>query len=356
MQVFDEESVWEKDSVGKAMLWGCSSFIGQLFLENLALYMVILVFFVGFLYYKKFRRIPKSVLFMATGVILGLVVMFSSNIYTSLWQTGSAVGGVRQLSFRAGISFLENIKGILLQIAGLVRRGAEEQCVLSCLVLCLLAHGLWDRAPIGKTGKVMLVAVNMSITLYFCAAKIFAISYTEGSMITALLGAVANFLYFFVVTAEVFLVFWGDKEILCKVSLIWLSVIVYLAPMVVTTVYGPRLYYISNIFSILLICQLIRYMGLDVGKKKCACLTIFAAVGVVVFLLHYGVVYHAIDCCNDQRIALMEQAVTNGDREVVLPRYPYEQYLWMPNPVNEERETYYKAFYGIPQEIQIRFE
>ena len=356
LRFFEEEPKRETESFGKAVLWGCSGFLGQLFLENLALYMVVLVFFIGFLYYKKYRRIPKPVLAMAAGVVLGLGVMFSSSIYSTLWQTGSAVGGVRQLSFRADSGLMENVKRIVLQTAGLVRRGGEKQCFLSCTVLCLLAYGLGKGTSGEKKYTKALIAGNGCIGLYFCAATVFGISYTDGSIVTALLGAAANFLYFAVVTAEVFLVFREDKREMGKAALLWLSVIVYLAPMVVTTVYGPRLYYVSNIFIILLICRLIRYMGLDGGRKKHICLTTLAAVGVVVLALHAGVVYHAIDRCNEQRLALMEQAAAGGEQEVVLPKYPYEQYLWMPDPISEEREGYYKAFYGLPQDMVLRFE
>lgn len=355
LRVAEESYDWERDTVAKAAVLGCTGFLGQLFLENLAIYMVALTAAVGFFYYRKYRRIPKRVWFLAAGAVLGLVVMFSSSIYATLWQTGSAVGGVRKLSFRTGTGLLGSIKGLVLQTAGLVRRGAEKQCLISCTVLLLLSWGMTGKDVPGKGYKMALTAANLVIAAYFCVVEIFDISYTGAGILISLVGAAANFLYFCLVTVEVFLVFWNHKAKLCRAAILWLSVILYLAPMVVTTVYGPRLYYVSNVFSILLICLLVRHIGLDAGKKRRAWLAGLLAAGIGVSMVHYGIVYRAIDQCNDQRIAMIAQAVSSGEKELVFPKYPYEEYLWMPDPISEEREQFYKEFYQIPADTRITF-
>lgn len=356
LQVFEERDSWEKDTTAKAIGLGCTSFLGQLFLENLAIYMVLLVLFVGFIYYKKFHRIPRYVMCMAVGVLAGLAVMFSSSIYGSLLQTGSAVDGVRKMSFHADKSLMENIKGVILQTAGLVRRGGEEQFLLNSILLCLLGYCLQQKKELAKTYKTVLIAINIVIVGYFSVVKVFSVSYDSANLLLAAAGAAVNFLYFLMVTIEIAVVLWNHKLELYKAGVLWGSVILYLAPMIATTVFGPRIYYISNVLTILLVCLLLRYSGIAADKKMGVYLTSAVAVGIAVSMLYYGVVYHAIDTCNQQRLENISKSIALGETEIQLPRYSYEEYLWMPDPISEQREGYYKEFYEIPENFQLSFE
>ena len=79
------------------------------------------------------------------------------------------------------------------------------------------------------------------------------------------------------------------------------------------------------------------------------------AVGSLVTVLHFGLVYRAIDDCNQQRLTIIEQSVEEKAKQIHLPSFPYGQYLWNPDPENDDRVGYYKEFYHIPEEIQVFF-
>lgn len=70
-------------------------------------------------------------------------------------------------------------------------------------------------------------------------------------------------------------------------------------------------------------------------------------------IIQYGRVYYAIGRCNNQRKAIIENAIKTEADTIYLPQYPHLEYLWYPNPVEPEREIFFKDFYNIPQNVSI---
>ena len=69
----------------------------QLFIENFALFMVLLSAYLCLVCWKKQGKISAGWLCMLCGNIIGLGIMFSSPIYTRLFGGGAAVGGYREI-------------------------------------------------------------------------------------------------------------------------------------------------------------------------------------------------------------------------------------------------------------------
>ena len=356
LEVFEDSVSRTGDGWGKALTLGCTVFLGQLFLENLAICMVVLTMLACGVCLYRHRRLSKWVIAMAAGALLGLVVMFSSSIYGTLWSTGTAVSGVRELAVRSGVPLMENVKNLLLQLAGLVRRGGEKQLVINCIALGLLAFALIRSGNLRRAFKPVLVAANAAVAVYFLLVELLGITYTDAGMAVMLLGAGANFLYFLLVTVELVIIFRHDRRQLCRGGMVWISVIFYLAPLAVASTYGPRLYYVTNMLTILLICLLLRHLEQGAGEKGKRSMLAVAAAGLVCLMVYYGTVYHQIDVHNRLRLERIDQGVSRNAEEIVLPRYPDEHYLWEPDPENEERVAFFKAFYRIPESTVLRFE
>jgi len=107
---------------------------------------------------------------------------------------------------------------------------------------------------------------------------------------------------------------------------------------------------------ILLALFLLRRCLNAMPKKWFAAVSVAVITSVCVLLIHHGLVYHAIGECKDQREAIIETAVETGATAILLPQYPYQDYLWFPDPYGSKRESFFKDFYNIPQDVSIIFE
>ena len=125
--LFRDEPV-QKPSILQAIIFFLIAIAGQLFLENLALFMVIATVTACIVHYKKYKCIPPTYVAMALGALIGLVIMFSSSIYGSMLNTGEAIDGVRTLSFSFSDGFGKIIYNIFYQAMCLARRGGQFRC------------------------------------------------------------------------------------------------------------------------------------------------------------------------------------------------------------------------------------
>ena len=100
--------------------------IGQLFLENISIFMAGLCLFALIAAWIKEKKLPWTYLLMAAGAALGLYIVFQSDIYQQLWETGKAVDGYRKMSLNSLVGLDETVKSCLNQIVHLTPNMFEE--------------------------------------------------------------------------------------------------------------------------------------------------------------------------------------------------------------------------------------
>ena len=356
LRVFDDEIERDDTSIAQEAVFFFSCLIGQLFLENLALFMVLASITACVVYYIRTHRVSRKMVLMSAGTILGLLIMFSSKIYSTFWNTGAAVDGARLLVLRSDAGVLRNIANCMVQLARLLKRGAEEHLVLSVFNMVMLICALIRKELLSHKWKCLLIGVNILLIVYFGVVNVLNVEYTKTSTVVAMLGAAVNMMYFVVVTLEIICLFKDRQWEMYKKLAIWLSTLVFLGPLVITTEAGPRLFYVSNIFVILFVCTIVQDMIACMHVKKVryliTCLVSFSCV----LLVWHSNIFAAIGTCRLERNACISDGVESKSEEIVLPKYPYEEYLWLPDPTNDKRMEFFKEFYNIPQECNVIFE
>lgn len=323
------------------------SFLLQMFLENLAIYTVLLGIFLCGIYFFRDHKVPLKNVLMLLCAIVGLFIMFSSRIYESLWSVGETVNGYRSLSVGTQYGLTNTIYMLLSQAARLAPLVFEKNTILCLVILIMLSILLLQKR--GKMpGAYILCCINGLFLLYILY------SYLGGDTVVGLgvfTPLVVNSAFFLTVAGETTILLRENKSILAVALSIWFSVPGVILPLVFTLETGERLFFTSDVFMAYFAALLFQELAEFVCLKR---IKFFLMTGTLLLMCCYGCIYHAIGTCSRERDALMAQATRENADVVMLPGYPYEEYLWAPNPAGEKRQGFFRTFYGLPQDIEIQ--
>ena len=355
LKAFDREPEDKKDSLGKGILYLVASFCGQLFIENLAIYCVLLAFVLCGIYYHRLHRVPNGVIAMGIGAVGGLIVMFSSNIYQSLFTTGYAVGGVRSIPILSYGSVLAGIYELLVIGLNLGRELYANNIVLTitvllvCTILMKSSQYMTNRSVCSKA-----TLINSILIFSFVICHIYDRSCENHLTSVYLMDFIVSIAYFLTVGIEVFLCF--RKELRGKLLMLWLSPPVLIAPILVTTEHGQRLFFTTNIlvlaFVLLIVVEMLDSVTVLMRKRIGG-----GVLGVALLLFSfYGGIYADIGACKTEREDRIDQAVQTEQKEIFLPAFPHQDYLHYPDTDVNWRVDYFKEFYGIPADVELVFE
>lgn len=350
LRVFEEKAVPGKESPVKLFLFFCVSVASQLFLENVAVFLVIYWICICAVSRRKHRCIPLRYILLLAGAAAGLLIMFSSGIYQSLFATGTAVDGYRRLNIHPGQGVWKNLYTCAYQAAAISCRLYEDNLVLSLAILILTGAGLLKTTG-GNIRQVRMgLAVNLLLGVYFVLRTRFSFQ------LSAVLSLGFNALFFAAVAAETAFLLRNDGVYRARMLTLWGTVCLVAAPLVVVSELGPRLFFSTNVLQILFATQLLSRLLEGTGRtqQKGAAL-ILLSLAVILAMGHIPV-YSQIGACKTQREQIIAQAAATQAEEICLPAYPYEEYLQYPDPVTDLRVEYFKEFYGIGEGVTVVFQ
>lgn len=292
---------------------------------------------------------------MTLGAVIGLVIMFSSNLYDTLLSTGHAVGNYRQIPLLSDGSFGDAIYLLCTACIHLGIRLYSENYILTLSVLGILSTHLYTTEKISNEKKRFLFAGNILLSVLVVCCFIYD-NITQNHLTKMYFFDFAvSFAYFCVVTLEVFLLFRNQSSTLSKLLSLWLSAPVVIAPLIVTTEIGSRLFFTSNIFIILFALILTGEIRIHRHAYMTRlALRVITLLTVSLFAFH-GYVYAQIGSCKRERDSFIREANSTSCTEIILPVYPFAEYLHEPNPTGDERMEYFREFYGIDPDVQITF-
>jgi len=325
------------------------SFAGQLFIENLSIVMAGLSLLACVASYIRAKKIPTHYIFMAIGMIVGLTVMFSSSVYTSLFGSGEAVDGYRQLIVNGESSLMTKLYNLFVQAARLATRAGEANFILCMSVMAILTYKLIEQSPKNAIHKILL-GINLLFEVYFTVNFLLQTDYTPDKLLRSAFAATVNALYFVAVPLEVLLIYKGNAAMQKRLIAIWFIGIALLAPLVVTNEAGYRLIFSLIIMVSLFILFILQDIISAFHQKRIT--TVFLAAAIMP-VIACTIVYSAIGHCNRLRLELMEMADFYDADEITLPTYPYENYLHAPDPIDQIRMGYFKEFYGIDSNVTV---
>lgn len=354
LKAFDGEPK-VNNSPGRVLLYLVAGFCGQLFIENLAIYCVLLACVLCGIYYYRFRRVPCRVLAMGIGAVGGLVVMFSSSIYQTLFTTGKAIGGGRSLPILSYSTLYAGIYELGIITLNIGRELYDNNLVLTLVVLLILSF--WMRSGKSIANKHFCKKTNWAnytLMVAFVLCHIYDIVCKSHLTVVYLVDFIVSIAYFLTISIEIFFSFRKGKR--GKLLALWLSPPILIAPLLLTTELGQRLFYTTNIAVLLFLMLVISGLmeaTTALTLKRAGVLAVFIAVLLFGF---YGQMYSDIGACKETREDLINEALTMGQKTIEQPGFPHDEYLHGEDPDAEWRLDYYKEFYGIPADVELIFE
>jgi len=324
--------------------------VGQLFLENVAIYVVLASSLVLFLYYKKTKRISRLYLLMVIAGVIGIVLLFNSSIYATLWSDGEAIGGNRQLHMNSQSSIRSLVVLCLKQFAYLPSKIWADNLVLCLGIILLLDVLLINKNGLRTSLRCVLCIVNTVFACVFLFHRLAALS-------TRLYLLSVNFvsgLFFLTILWELYLLYKEDLPHFWALAFLWASPLCLQLPLVFTSESGARLFLTSNVLLMYFAAFLFRSCLQYLSKKQW--LTCALGCISILLILYHGNIYSEIGACKQQRDEIIADAIATGADAITLPQYPHLEYLWLPNPLQEHRLRYFKGFFGLAEEVTITFE
>ncbi len=333
----------------------------QLFLENLAVYF--LLFSVFFLIARcKQKEIVRRMIPLLLGNLLGMMIMFSSSIYSSLWNTGYAIGTYRHLMYdaakplhvfvlQAGIRYL----GVFVpQIVG------HDGILMGCIA------GLMAIAVVMKKKKLAAVILS-AFNVVFCIYYFY--SFFQGNPFesmqrdfgyTVLRPVVTGIDCLFVVFvgAEAIVLFRENGRLLFWLLAIWLSPFFIMGPMLLINTVGPRCFYTTDVCFVLFGGILLCWIASKKPISHIAVMSVIFLLAVSVLCVSWIKIYEPIGKHSRERERMIEAVVSGGGSRIRFSEYPNEEYLWLPDPVDKDswRVPVFKEFYHIPETVEIWFD
>lgn len=313
------------------------TFLMGLFVENLTALFVgcSLVLALYALWDKKVRWAYWSCL---VGGVLAAALMFLNGMFTQLADTGTALNGLRELTFSkeeglwaAAWDIAAWYIGRLLPIAFL--RGFHMGLPMAVITAC----AFW-RSPLRPLSLLGLVPLACNLWIfsteqYQFPAQIALSTLSWALPLLALLARRGS---------------WPEK---IRPILLYLCAPLALAPLAVTTTLGQRLYFFSTAVLVLSAVEAAAFLL----HRSRAVLCVTAALALCLAGL-WGYRHWVVLGCSHLRMELTQEAIETGADTLVLPTDRYERVVWATrNPWNAEYAQYFRRFYHLSDDVTVIF-
>ena len=327
----------------------------QLFLENLAFYFFIFTLFLVVWRIIKKKKVGMMLFLLLAGNGIGLLIVFSSDVYQTLWKTGSAIDGYRRLMYNQNASLFSIAQELFIRVYYiLLPEMLDNSAYIQVIILCGLLFEDARQISQAKDGKAILV-------IWALIHGLFLAFYLYRSIQLQPLPFVTRFQYYIHFFLIVLIL--GDLIILRKADpkcfpwllVFWVSPLFIVAPMATVNTYGFRTYFNTNCCYILFAMILSAPLCTVLRKSLHSAVVVIISLGLFACGIHYIHIYHEIGKANRERFAIMEDAKNGKTDACHFVAFPNETYLWFPFPNSEERLQYFREFYEIPENVVILF-
>lgn len=320
-----------------------------LFMENLTIYILCLSIFILLYKYKKTKKIDMHNLIYFIGVFLGTILMFSNEAYRSVISSEDSYRTIEQgnIFIRSFNTYFNIIYKYLIQ-NNLVLNIFTG--ILSLVLIC----NFYKQNKVSK-GQKILLSIFLTMILGYLLYTIFVYvcnndnifirekykNYLEG----------IGVLIFWVSVILTSIITIKDKSKKFRILFDIFSIIIITAPLFIVTPIGPRCFFASYIFFAMINAELFD----AISKRNEQNINMVFNGIIIIILLFYLIIFGYIFKIETIRNQTIRN--TKGiEDEIVLPKLPFEKYMWGANPTNEVFVERFKLFYKIDNETKLIFE
>ena len=334
------------------LLYGLFGVCLQLVLENITIYALAATFLAGLNELLRRKKCPPRLAALFIGCLLGTLVMFSSSIYTSLLNTGYAIGQFRSLTFSLEDSPVQILKIFYQRFVYFYPADIWGNNWVACCAICLLL-----LIPASRQKPAVRV-----LSILFCLG--FAVYFT----IVRFLGPLENYwaawnevrtqwlhlLFFWGVLLMVFLFRWQSRGARRTLAFLWLSVPGTILPLLAVKMVAFRYFFCSDLFLIEFALALLAFEAVSVRPYLSRAMTVALGVILAAVCVQRFVIYAQIGEGKRERDLLIQQARNGEISRLYFPELPHSEYLWTNEPPDgSEQVGFFREFYRIPDEVEM---
>ena len=323
----------------------------QLVLENVTIYVLPVTVLVALNDVIRRKKWSRRLLALLLGCLIGTALMFSSNIYPMLLNTGHA-GQYRALSFQPEDSILQILRQFYQRFVFFYPADLWGNNWVLCCSICLLLliPAFRQRSFVRALSSLFC----LSFVIYFIFVRFCGPLENFVPIWNEVLTQRLNLLFFWGVFLMIFVFQWNTEGARMTLAFLWLSVPGVILPLVTVKMVTFRYFFCSNLFLIefalaVLACE---YTALCPRLTKALTVTLctmLAAVGI-----HRFVVYAQIGEGKKERDFRIQQAIEGRITRLYFPELPHSEYLWLTEaPDGSEQIGFFRQFYKIPDEVEM---
>ena len=342
----------QKAGAGRLLLFGLFGACLQLVLENVTIYALAATFLALLTEWIRRKKCPSRMLALFIGCAIGTALMFSSSIYTSLRNTGYAVGQFRSLSFSWDDGIVQILKTFYKRFVYFYPGDIWGNNWAACCAICLLL-----LVPASRQ-KPLLRALSFLFCLGFAVCFVFARFFgpieTYLSCWNEVLTQRLHLLFFWGVLLMLFLFRWESGGTRKTLVFLWLSVPGVILPLIAVKMVTYRYYFCSCLFLVEFALALLAYEAASLRPRLSRALTVVLGVALAAVCVQRFMIYAQIGEGKRERDLLIQQARDGEISRLYFPELPHSEYLWTNEPPDgSEQVGFFREFYRIPDEVEM---
>ena len=337
---------------------GCFLFgiVIQLMLENLTVCFWIISLAVTIRAFHQRHPARRKLLILFLGCSAGLAIMFSSGIYATLWNTGYAIDGYRELAYdRSRPFYIFLVESIWRFFGVFIPKIISDNAVYPTLMSVVLFFAWLKNGKQRNMRKGLIYSaevLHLFFTVYYLVCCVFGHPISSHYVYAGI-----DLLYTALITSDLFLLYRGTGYSFGILLIIWVLPFFIISPLLAVEFLSPRCYLAPNMCMSLLIIILAASLWRDSRQRRYAGQIAIATCAIAALLctIHWGRVYYAIGNMKRERDVILQEARDEVKDTIVMPAFPYGAYLYVPDP-SPSWLPYFLEFYDVPDHVSIVFE
>lgn len=312
-----------------------SFFLGissTLYIEHMTIYSVVLSIIICIADIVKNKKVGRNNLLYFIGSILGSTIMFSNGASINILnQTDSyrSVATSSNIFIRLFHSYFDTISGLLFGENFIIN------IVISILMILLIKKSNIKNNLI----KNILILFYITLISYLIFNTIYVNLFSS-----LYLNGIICFLFFAITFVSIVLCLKKYKKmkkfIFCLISILLITL-----PLFFVTPVGPRCFFPTYVMFVSFALSIIDYLNIKFDYQIIKFI-------ITVLIIFYFVLFFKVYKVDRVRTKYVND---NEVEKYILPKLPYDSYIWGGNPTDDVFQKRFKLFYNIDEYKSIEF-
>lgn len=315
-------------------------FAGTLFIEHMTMYAIILAIFFVIYNYMSEKKLNYCNVGFLLGTLVGFIIMFSNGAYANVLNSSDTYRSIKTNNpiFNIASSYFDTISNYLF----------TNNFILNIFMSFISLKLLYDAL---KNENHKFKKVFYKLLMFFYVS--FIIYSLFNNFYLSLFGIYKKYIdglisLIFLILSFVMIIFTiNSKEKKQELLFYLISICLITGPLFFVTPVGPRCFFPTYIIFVLYITTLVDYISFS---DK---LIFLIKTSIVIMFLIYIFIFVNVFIVDNKRQKLIKNG--GNSEKLVLPKLPYESYLWYANPTDDVFVERFKLFYNVDKDKFVEF-